>query len=319
MFSPLLEYLDIEKYQHMSQDLKNRLRDKASKMTYADAAEDIANSFGFLITRQGLWRINQETEKLGFTKPDKSHSILLADGTKVRSNKGGHHEPRVALAIKPGSTEKSMVCFETSKTWAQIAENMDFSNFRVLVADNELGLRHNLCKSHMVFQLCHQHAETDLSFYLWKDGLPKPARNEFMKPFKTVLYTVQSSTEKYFKDKNKVRLLKRVAWANDQVEIIAERIRQRDLPLASEFLERNKQYLFTAAILAVKEDLRIPWTTNQAERLMKELGKRTKKRSMRWSNQGLKIILQAVLKRYFLPPEKRNYKNIFGGDNTTGG
>ncbi len=98
LFSPLLEYLGIEKYQHMSQDLKNRLKDKASKMTYADAAEDIGNSFGFLITRQGLWRINQETQKTGFSKPDKSHSILLADGTKVRSNKGGHHEPRVALA-----------------------------------------------------------------------------------------------------------------------------------------------------------------------------------------------------------------------------
>ena len=76
LFSPLLEYLGIKKYQHMSQDLKNRLRDKATKMTYADAAEDIANSFGFHMTRQGLWRINQETEKIGFIELDKRHSIL---------------------------------------------------------------------------------------------------------------------------------------------------------------------------------------------------------------------------------------------------
>jgi len=319
IFSPLLEYLSIDKHQHMSKDLRNRLRDKASKMTYAEAVEDIANSFGFQLHRQTLWRLNQSSEELVFVKPDKNHVILLADGTKVRSNNGKHHEPRVVMSTKPDSKEKSIVSFEANKSWNQIAENIDFSNFKVIVGDNEPGLRHNLQKQHMLFQLCHHHAETDLSYYLWKDRLPKLARNEFMKPFIATLHTVQNSTTKYFRDKNKARLLSRIAWANKQIDIVAVRIKQRDLPLASEFLERNKQCLFTAAILAVKEDLQVPWTTNQIERLMKELGKRTKKKSMRWSVNGLKVILQAVLKRYFLPPEKRNYKNIFGGEKITGG
>lgn len=173
------------------------------------------------------------------------------------------------IAVKSGSKEKSMVSFEASKSWEEIAESIDFSNYKVLVGDNELGLRHNLCKEHIQFQLCHHHAESDLGFYLWKDGLPKLARNEFMKPFKEAIYTVQSSTQKYFKDKDKGRLLKRIALANKQIDIIAAKIKERDLPLASEFLERNKKYFFTAAILAIKEDLIVPWTTNQAERLMR--------------------------------------------------
>lgn len=319
VFSPLLKHIGISKHQHMSKDLKNRLRDKASKMTYAEAVEDIANSFGFNLHRQTLWRMNQTSEELVFVKPDKSHVILLADGTKARSNKGGHHEPRVVMSIKPCSKEKSLIAFEADKSWKEIAQGMDFSNFKVLVGDGEKGLKENLVKGGMWFQFGHLHAERDLSLYLWMDKLPKLARNEFMKPFRNILYAVQGSTKKYFKDKNKARLLKRISWANEQINILANKIGQRDLSNASEFLKRNKRYFFTSAILAVKEDLQVPWTTNQAERLMKELGKRTKKKSMRWSVNGLRVILQAVLKRYFLPPEKRNYKNIFGDDTLSGG
>lgn len=314
VFSPLLEYLGIPRYQHMSNDLKNRLRDKASKMTYSDSVEDIANSFGFSMHRQTLWRLNQKPGKLLFVKPDKGHVICLADGTKVRSNQGGHHEPRAVMSIKPGSEEKSLLAFGVDESWKEMAERVEFSRFRVLVGDAESGLRQNLTKPHMRFQLCHLHAERDLSLYLWKDSLPKLTRNEFMKPFKNVLYTMQHSTEKYFKDKNKARLRKRLTWAYQQIDALAEKIEQRELSYASEFLERNKKYLFTATVLAIREDLKVPWTTNQVERLMKELGKRTKKKSMRWSVNGLNTILNAVIKRYFLPPEKRNYKNIYGGD-----
>lgn len=316
LFSPLLEHLGIPTYKRMSDDLRDLLRDKASKMTYADAAEDIANSFGFRLHKQTLWRMNQEPGGLAFVEPDEGHSILLADGTKIRSNRGGHHEPKAVMSIKPGSKkrkpEKSLLAFGVEESWEELAKDLDFSNFKVLVGDAEPGLMHNLVKPHMRFQLCHLHAERDLSLFLWKDGLPKLARNEFMKPFKKILYTVQSSTEKYFVDKNKARLRRRLLWANEDIDILARKIERMGLTEASGFLERNKKYLFTSAALAIREGLRVPWTTNQMERLMKELGKRTKKQSMRWSASGLGVILRAVLKRYFLPPENRNYKKIFG-------
>ena len=316
-FSPLLAYLGIAKHQHMSKDLKNRLRDKASKMTYADSVEDIANSFGFRIHRQTLWRIVQDLggPPAAIVRPDAGHAICIADGTKVRSIRGGHHEPKAVMSIKPGSNaEKSLLAFGVAESWEELAERVNFSSFKVLVGDAEPGLRHNLVKSHMMFQLCHLHAERDLSIYLWKEGLPKLSRSEFMKPFRRVLYSVQSATRKYFRNKDKARLCKTLSWAYRQIDILTELLEERRLFGASEFLERNKKYFFTSAVLAVREDLMVPWTTNQVERLMKEIGKRTKKKSMRWSVAGLKTILQAVLKRYFLPPKKRNYMNIYGGD-----
>lgn len=317
IFSPLLDFLKIEKYQHMSKDLKNQLRDKACKMTYRDSKEDVLNSFGLNISAMTIWKINQQQNGFKIVKPSKKHKILLADGTKIKHNKGGHLEPRAVMSIDQEKKEKSLLFLGVEESWQEIAEKLDFNQFLVLVGDGETGLKENLVKSRMSFQFCHLHAIRDLSLFLWYDKVEKNARNEFLKPFKQILYTIQNSTKKYFSDKDKNRLHRRLRWAQEQTEILVKKTQEKELTQSAGFLERNKNYFFTATILALKEDLVVPFTTNQTERLMKEIGKRTKKKSMAWSPKGLFVILQAVIKRYFLQPEKRNYKNIYGG-NTTG-
>jgi len=316
-FSPLLQVLGIRKYQHIPKDIENRIRDKACKMSYRDVAEDVRNSFEFKISRQEVWRINQSNNPVPISS-SKSHKILLADGTKIKGINGGHLEPRALMSIDSGKKEKCLLSLETSKSWDEIAGNLDLEGFRVLVADGEQGLAEALVKSHMKFQFCHLHAIRDLSFYLWQDKLEKNARSEFIKPLKEILYTVQNSTKKYFVDKDKARLLWRIHWANKEINKLIARLKKRECEKSAEFLERNKKYLFTAAQLAITDNLRVPWNTNVAERLMKEIGKRTKKKSMRWSANGLMSVLSATLKRYFLPPEKRCYKNIYRGDSTGG-
>ena len=74
----------------------------------------------------------------------------------------------------------------------------------------------------------------------------------------------------------------------------------RGLFEASAFLMRNKKYLTTAAEMSIV-GINVPWNTNQIERIMQEIGIRTKKKGMYWSEQGLNRILKIVLKRYFLP------------------
>jgi hypothetical protein len=316
-FSPLLQAMGISKYQRIPTDIENRIKDKASKMTYQDTAEDVHNSFELEISRQKVWKINQANNPIAVTS-SKNHKVLLADGTKVRSNKGGHLEPKAVMSYDSEKKEKCLLALDAVKSWREIAENLDFKQFRVLVADGEQGLAEALVKLHMVFQFCHQHAIRDLSFYLWQDKLEKTARGEFMKPLKEILYTVQNSTKKYFVDKNKARLLWRIQWADKRIGKLITKLNKRDCEQSAKFLKRNRNYLFTAAKLAITDNLHVPWTTNVAERLMKEIGKRTKKKSMRWSAKGLMSILSGVLKRYFLPPEKRSYKNIYGGDSISG-
>jgi len=312
-FSPLLQILGIGKYRRIPKDIENRIRDKACKMSYRDTAEDIRNSFDFEISRQKVWEINQLNNPVPVTS-SASHKVLLADGTKVKNNNGGHLEPRAIISTDSKKKEKCLLAIETSKSWEEMAESIDFTGFKVLVADGEQGLMEALAKPHMLFQFCHLHAIRDLSYYLWQDALEKSERGQFIKSLKQILYSVQNSTKKYFVDKDKVRLWRRICWANKEVGKLVVRLEERECEQAAEFLKRNKQYLFTAALLAITDNLEVPWTTNLAERLMKEIGKRTKKKSMRWSPSGLMSILSAVLKRYFLPPEKRCYKNIYGGD-----
>jgi len=313
IFSPLLKWMGVKKYQRMPEDLKDVLRDKADKMTYADAAEDVFNSFSIPVSRQFVWRVNQQ-KQLAIVDSDDGHKILLADGTKTRCNKGGHLEPRALMSVDLEKKEKCLLAFEIDVKWQEIANKLDLSQYAVLVGDGETGLREAFIMRGIKFQFCHLHAIRDLSLYLWYDKLEKNARTEFMKPFKEILYTVQNSTKKYWRDKNKVRVLSRVWWANKQIDKLIAKARRRQLEQTAAFLKNNKQYLFIAARLAVQQNLLVPWTTNQIERVMKEIGKRTKKKSMRWSITGLRTILNAVLKRYFLPPKKREYKNIFGGD-----
>jgi len=47
--------------------------------------------------------------------------------------------------------------------------------------------------------------------------------------------------------------------------------------------------------------LRVPYTTNQIERLMGEIAKRCKHKWMHWSTEGLENILQIILVRYTNP------------------
>lgn len=60
------------------------------------------------------------------------------------------------------------------------------------------------------------------------------------------------------------------------------------------------EHMVTAANLALV-GIKVPWNTNHAERLMQEMGIRTKKKGMNWTEKGLKAVLNMVLARYFLP------------------
>ena len=84
---------------------------------------------------------------------------------------------------------------------------------------------------------------------------------------------------------------------------------------AADFLERHIEHLTTAAELAISKRIQVPWTTNKIERMMREIGKRTKKKGMCWSEDGLKRIVSMNLKRYMVPFKQRKYLKLFGDNN----
>lgn len=310
LISPLREYLGIGKYQNMSLDFKQKLIMKASRTTYQKAIEDIHDSFEFWIAKKTLNRyvIKDRKSVEICTEPEEGQDVLVADSTKVRNGKKGHHEVFAAISLNYHNNTSSLTAFAVNKQAKDIAKTLDLTQYKAFVGDADLSLR-NFFKGKMPFQLCHQHAIRDVSINLWKEGMKKKQRDPFMKELEEILYTLQNSTKKYWKDNNTKRLVNRIINTKKRLRSLAAKFSTIGMFEATRYLMDHIDHIVTAANMALLET-KVPWTTNHAERLMQEIGVRTKKKGMNWTEDGLKAMLNIVLRRYFLPKQRRTYKEI---------
>lgn len=308
---PLRVYLGIGKYENMSQDLKNKLIMKASRTTYQKAVEDIRESFNFKLSRKTLNRyVIENANKLEITgQPTPVQNILIADSTKVRNGKGGHHEVMAVISLDYERNESSLTAYDINTKPKEIADNIDIERYKAFVGDADLGLR-NFFKDKIPFHLCHHHAISDVSFFLWREGMRKKARDTIMERFEAIIYTLQNSVKKYWRDDKTGRLVNRIVRTRRNLTSLAAELSCKGMHEAARYIMDHRDHMLTAAKLALI-GIKVPWTTNHAERLMQEIGIRTKKKGMNWTEQGLRAILNLVLKRYFLPTERRNYKEVF--------
>jgi hypothetical protein len=308
---PLREYLGLGKYRHMSQDFKNKLIMKASRTTYQKAVEDIRDSFCFSISKKTLNRyVIEDANKLDIIEePTEEQNILIADSTKVRNGKKGHHEVMAAISLDYETNESSLTAFDINAKPKETAAKINIERYKAFVGDADLGLR-NFFKDKIPFHLCHQHAINDVSFFLWKEGMKKKERDLLKRKFEASLYALKNSTKKYWKDNKTGRLVNRIIRTRRNLTNLAAEISCRGMHDAPRYIMDHRDHVLTAAKLALV-GIKVPWTTNHAERLMQEIGIRTKKKGMNWTEQGLRGILNLVLKRYFLPIERRYYKEVF--------
>jgi hypothetical protein len=295
----------------MSPDFKNKLAMKASRTTYQKAVEDINESFDFKISKKTLNRYVIETAaELEVAKEaGDEQDVLLADSTKIRDGNKGHHEVMAAISLDYAANSSSLAAFGINAKPKEMARSIEIERYKAFVGDADLGLR-NFFSGKIPFQLCHQHAINDVSFYLWREGMNKREREPLMRKFKSVLYTLQNSTKKYWRCNKTGRLVNRIIRTRKNLRSLAAEFSARGRHEAARYVMDHSEHMVTASKLALL-GTKVPWTTNHAERLMQEIGVRTKKKGMNWTEKGLKAVLNLVLKRYFLPKERRNYKEVF--------
>ena len=314
-FSPLLNHLRIEKHQHASREFKEVCAKKASRNTYRDASIDFMDSNNVDISHTTIWTYAKEVCN-GVeceTEADENDRVLMADGTKANNKDGGKHEIRTVISV---GDKTSLLSFTVNASWNDIAKNIDLKQFDVLVSDAEPGLYQAF--NGLRFQLCHLHAIRDTGYYLWQDGLTKKNYDVYVEKLKTILYTLQNSTKKYWKDGDNARLIRRVEWTKSEVKKLIALLRRSGYHQAGNFLSRHVDHLTTAAEVAITKGIRVPWTTNQIERMMREVGKRTKKKGMCWSESGLMRVVVLNLKRYMVPFKQRKYLKLFGDNKCVG-
>ena len=308
-FSPLLNCLGIEKQQHVSQKFKDICAKKASRNSYRDASIDFMDSNNVDISHTTIWTYTKEAciEFDSTTEADIDDRVIMADGTKAHSQDGGKHDIRAVISI---GDKPALLSLTINNIWSDIAESIDMVQFDALVSDAESGLHQTF--SGLRFQLYHLHAIRDTGYYLWHDGLTKKKYDVYVEKLKTILYTMQNSTKKYWKDGDNARLMRRIEWTKSEVKKIILLLRRSGYHQAGNFLDRHIDHLTTAAELAISKGIHVPWTTNKIERMMKEIGKRTKKKGMCWSESGLMRITSLNIKRYMVPFKQRKYLMLFG-------
>lgn len=309
--TPLKEYLDIEKYQHMSEDFKLKIISKLNTGTYQRSSEDVLNSFHVKYTPQHLHRLFKENKNTVDIEEMKNISnktedkVLMGDGVKVCGHK---HQVKVIASLDE-ENNKTLVSKEVNTTWNEMFNKVDLTKYIVFVGDCEPELRKTVIDNGLSFQICHVHAFNQLQYFLWKDGVLKKHRDNAVKYLKKILFTLQNSTKKFFNDFDEKRLQNRIEDTKFKLSMLTNLCYKNEYFETYRYLMRNMRYLLTGAKLAISHRLKIPWNTNQIERCMREIGYRTKKKGMMWGEEGLDRITNLILKRYFLPINERFYKN----------
>lgn len=298
--SPILEAWDVKRKRY-SREVRMKCVDFASKMSYQDASEEFEEATGVHVPKRTIHSFVQQIapslREAHKTTTGKA-GIVLGDSTEVRALT--HREMNNVHVLISGSGQ--MLALEVNREWPTVEAE-------VLVSDNEPELTHAVTAENR--QLCILHAIKYLLFTLWGEGMSKDDRMEVDRAIKLTLFTLVHSTKNHLEDGTKEMLHARIDMTLSDLHGMARRLRDSGYPKASAFIEKHARFMVTFAELALKEGIRIPYTSNDVERLMGEVSKRCKHKWMHWSTNGLKSILTIVLIRYTNRTLYTKFKNAY--------
>jgi len=301
-FTPILDVLYVRGRRYTRQ-VKAECAKLTSKLSYGDTREEYHNLTGVWIPKSTIRGFTQELApamlqaNLNATPSNQPQKpVILLDGTEVRSiQRAEFNQVRVGIGVD-----------EAGKWLLNLTVNQPYQHIpkdSILISDGEPTLKNQEPWRH---QLCIIHAVKRLMFALWREQASKQERDHLKAELERILYTLVNSTRKHSEDGNHQALRRRIKSTLKELSILAAELKRRGYREAGEFLTHNSKLLVTFAQLAL-EGIRIPYTTNQIERLMGEIAKRCKHHWAHWSDQGLKNILTLILTHYTNPTLYEQY------------
>ncbi len=298
VFSPILEALDVKRRKY-SRDVRMKLAEFASLMSYGDASREFETATGICVPKRTIHSFVREIAPrlLEANETNKEHGVVMGDSTKVRALSSGEMN-NVHVLLSDGG---QLLHLGVNSEWPHIEAE-------TLISDNEPGLISSVRAGRR--QLGILHALKYLLFTLWGEGMRKEERMEVEKAVKQALFTLVNSAKKHLRNGQKEGLQARIDGTLRRLQELAEELGGRGYARASSFIIRNAGFMVTFAELAL-EDIEIPYTTNRIERLMGEISKRCKRKWMHWSTEGLRNILTIVLVRYTNTELYNQFKNAY--------
>ena len=319
IFKPVLQMLDIVPYKTYQDDISIAAMDIATKNTYRDTKYILKNFFKKTISpstiNRRLIEIGQEAkdfiENKNKENQEETYDYFYADGTKSHSQEDMYkNEINVAITTNQEGKKVLLSC-NVNKSWndtqKEIHELDVLNNYAVLISDSEPGLKNNLVKDDMEYQLDYIHFIRDIGYNLWKDNkLDLDERKNLLKWAEKIIYKLKNQTIKY--KNNKETLKEKINEAVDKLKEFYNHLLELGCNITGKFVKKHSNHVVTFAILAT-EGKKIPWNSNIIERLMGEIQKRCKHKWMRWTTQGQESILNLILTRYTNPENYIEFKN----------
>jgi hypothetical protein len=299
--TPILDILDVRGRKYTRQ-VKAQCAELTSKLSYGDTSEEYHRLTGVWIPKSTIHAFTQELApgmlqtQLNIQPQPEGLAVVQADATEVRAIKTGEfNQVHVTLSVSP--TSKQLLGLTVNKPYTGIPSGS------ILISDGDPALKNQEPWRH---QLCILHAIKRLTYALWREHASKIEREYLKAELEHILYTLINSTRRHASDGDHEALTRRIESTLRELSILAARLKRRGYREASEFIAKNGKLLVTFAELTL-EGIRIPYTTNQIERLMGEIAKRCKHRWAHWSDEGLKNILTLILIHYTNPTLYEQY------------
>lgn len=311
VFSPFLDVIGLKLWQRMQEGLKEKWINMATDISYRRSVKQALELTGVGVSKTQLnrWVLDDDWSSITFDVNIDELREIYADGTPIKKQDGTKEELRILLGrTLVGKTIPIGVW--VGKSWEQIAKELieEFGEEKfkgkTLLSDGETGIEKHLLFKDMHHQRCIWHAERDLGYMLWKDGLPKEARDSLTRQFKEII-SIKSRSKLDEQEKEAIR--ERLHESKEALESLVSELKDRGLKTAGSYVERLSHSIFTYIELLLESGVDVSRTASPIERCMREIGRRIKKIGASWTDKGALHLIKFMWKRVFEEDNLRKY------------
>jgi len=233
---------------------------------------------------------------------DTEADAVIPDGTKCYSQDDdrSYHSIQATLGEHSADKSRSLLDLSVNADWNKTAAELDdmdavTDDVRV-VSDGDSGIVTAFTDESHDHQLDLVHVGRTLDYYFWDDGIFRlDQRNEIVSEVIVEVFHLKNWSLSTVQTKSS----RRSARGSRERPSVSRRQRVGSVRIkkAAGYLQGWLPSIVPRAEAAI-EGFEVPWTSNPVEHLMGEVSKCCNNQWMRWTAEGLEVLLQLRLVKY---------------------
>ena len=318
-FTPLQEFLGLERYQSKTSELEMIVSEVVSDQSYRRTSHhlDIIGNIPVPKSTAHRWVMESDCDELRVD--NKVVDCLFVDGTgyKRRPEKGMNNrgELRLVLGVHNDGSVFPFGAWSGS-SWDEIGKELRAKTLKtgpiakLLISDGEPGLSERLAGLINEQQRCHWHTIHDLNHMLWEEKSDVKERRSMQSRLAGIIGIELPEKEfEKVKEKDKRELENSVLKAEKKLDEFISEFVEKGYNKTANYIRNAKDKLFTYVRFWLKYGFVSSRTSSMIERMMRKIGRRLKKIAFGWSEKGAAKMARIIIKRITSADEWNKYWN----------